>query len=334
MKNKYMFLGIITFLLIIITILFTVNDIQTRPNGEFIYVDYYDNEIVKENYIFTDYNNYYEKMKNNVLIRKDFEKNNYALIPIYYDSCSESNITPVRYTIDGNDINVLVTYKASCGGCAGEYMYYLLKLDKSITHANINIEYKATNNVHCDMDVSYKPLIYLYPKTKTNVTVKVGNPTLLTSTYPKYDKEWNVIAEPNGNLIDKNGRIYYGLYWEGQNNFDKNYEDGFVVNKEEIIPFLEEKLSILGLTEKESNEFIIYWLPKLEENEYNLIRFENLESINEQMSLDINPTPDTLIRIFMKYKPLKNKIEIKEQELSSPVRNGFTVVEWGGSLIK
>ena len=81
-------------------------------------------------------------------------------------------------------------------------------------------------------------------------------------------------------------------------------------------------------------EFIIYWLPKLEENEYNLIRFENLESINEQMSLDINPTPDTLIRIFMKYKPLKNKIEIKEQELSSPVRNGFTVVEWGGSLIK
>ena len=48
----------------------------------------------------------------------------------------------------------------------------------------------------------------------------------------------------------------------------------------------------------------------------------------------IKPAPHTIIRVFMEYKPLDNKIDIKEQELVSPNREGFTVVEWGGSLIK
>lgn len=30
----------------------------------------------------------------------------------------------------------------------------------------------------------------------------------------------------------------------------------------------EEKLEILGLNYKETEEFIVYWLPKLEQNEY------------------------------------------------------------------
>ena len=52
------------------------------------------------------------------------------------------------------------------------------------------------------------------------------------------------------------------------------------------------------------------------------------------MPLDINPEPNTVIRVLMDYKPLDNKINIKEQQLSTPTRKGFTVVEWGGSLIK
>ena len=51
------------------------------------------------------------------------------------------------------------------------------------------------------------------------------------------------------------------------------------------------------------------------------------------MSLDINPKPDTLIRVMMDYKPLDDYIEVKEQVLNPVIRSGFTVVEWGGSLI-
>ena len=229
--------------------------------------------------------------------------------------------------------NITVKYEAKCGGCAPEYMTYLLKVDKNITKAKIDINYKAINDPGCDPYVTYKPLIQLYPKEDTKVTVKLGHPNLLTTTYPKYKNGWNITAKPNGEIIDNNGKTYYGLYWEGLNNINDNFKDGFVVNKEETINFLEEKLAILGLTEREANEFIIYWLPKLEANEYNLIRFESIENINKQMPLDITPTPDTIIRVLMKYKPLKKKINIKKQTLKPQERKGFTVVVWGGPII-
>ena len=80
----------------------------------------------------------------------------------------------------------------------------------------------------------------------------------LTTTYPKYETEWHVSAKPNGDLIDLNtGRSLYGLYWEGLNTVSNGIqEEGFVVKGEDTIVFLEEKLAILGLTEREANEFI------------------------------------------------------------------------------
>ena len=180
-----------------------------------------------------------------------------------------------------------------------------------------------------------KPIIYIYPKDDTKVTVKLSNPELLTVSYPKYNNSWNVLASPNGNLKDLNtNKNYYGLYYESSNHKVNIKNDGFIIEGKNIASFLEEKLSILGLNEKESNEFIIYWLPKLENNKYNYIRFETQDEINNYMSLDINPKPDTLIRIIMDFKPLDEKINIKEQVLTPVKRQGYTVVEWGGSKIK
>ena len=313
-----------------------VNDTKiVMPNSSFVYMGN-DKERVtdEENIVFTNYEDYYAKFSDSKLTSSDFDKYNYVLISIEYDSCADKNIVPTDYTIDGNDINVSIKYEASCGVCPFAYMYYLLKVDKSITTANVNVDYQAVNKPECDPNVSYKPLIYLYPEKETNVVVKLGNSRLLTTTYPKYNNEWEVVAKPNGELTDSTGRTYYGLYWEGLNNIHDSFNDGFVVSRDDTIRFLEEKLAILGLNERETNEFIIYWLPKLEESEYNLIRFESIDNINEQMPLEVNPKPDTIIRVFMEYKPIDNKIDIKEQKLDSLSRNGFTVVEWGGSLIK
>jgi hypothetical protein len=110
--------------------------------------------------------------------------------------------------------------------------------------------------------------------------------------------------------------------------------EGFVIKGEDTIAFLEEKLAMLGLSEREANEFIIYWLPKLEDNKYNFIRFETMEEINDNMPLDITPAPDTIIRVMMEFKGLNNKIDVKEQKIETPQRNGFVVVEWGGTEIK
>ncbi len=193
------------------------------------------------------------------------------------------------------------------------------------------------DNVDNNSDDFYekKPIIYIYPKEQTKVSIKVGKPENLSHTYPKYENGWEVIAKPNGDLIDtKTGRNLYALYWEGKNTVEPNMNEGFIVKGKDTITFLEEKLKILGLNEREANEFIIYWLPKLESNKYNFIRFQTEEEINNNMPLEIEPKPDTVIRVVMEFKALEEPIQIQEQNLKTPERTGYTVVEWGGTEIK
>lgn len=181
-----------------------------------------------------------------------------------------------------------------------------------------------------------KPIIYLYPTEKKEVSVKLLKEDSITCSYPKYKDSWNVIAKPTGDLEDvKTGRKLYSLYYESRGNIGFKIEnDGFVIKGEDSAKFLEDKLNVLGLTEREAEEFIVYWLPKLEANKYNYIRFATKEEINENMPLEINPNPDTIIRVLMIFKGLDNPIETKEQKLEKPERNGFVAVEWGGAEIK
>ena len=149
-----------------------------------------------------------------------------------------------------------------------------------------------------------KPIIYLYPTEETQINVQLGNKEQITCSYPQYTTGWNVIAQPNGDLkdIDTNKNLY-SLYYESNNVIEFKVEkDGFVVKGEDSAEFLEEKLKILGLTDREAEEFIIYWLPKLEANKYNYIRFATREEIDANMPLTIKPMPDTTIRILMEYK--------------------------------
>ena len=181
-----------------------------------------------------------------------------------------------------------------------------------------------------------KPIIYLYPEEEKEINVELGNKELITSSYPKYISGWNVKAKPNGDLLDLDtNKNLYSLYYESDAiNQYKVEKDGFVVEGEKIAEFLEEKLEILGLSDREKEEFIIYWLPELEKNKYNYIRFATEEEINANMSLVITPEPETTIRVLMTYKALEDKIDIEEQELKEVKRIGYTAVEWGATEIK
>lgn len=180
-----------------------------------------------------------------------------------------------------------------------------------------------------------KPIIYLYPETEQEVLLELGYKDKITVSYPKYEKGWRVLAQPNGDLLDLDtNKNLYALYYESKNGYDfKVEEDGFVVKGEDTASFLEEKLKILGLNYKEAEEFIVYWLPKLEKNNYNYIRFASPEELEKNMPLNITPAPDTRIRILMTYKGLKTPIKVQEQTLKPMERSGFTAVEWGGTEI-
>lgn len=179
-----------------------------------------------------------------------------------------------------------------------------------------------------------KPVIYLYPEEETDVSVKVKiNGGRLTCTYPDYGSGWNVTAYPDGTLINKaDGREYQYLYWEGRGFARWDTSQGFVVKGSDTAEFLQEKLEFMGLTSEEYNEFIVYWLPLMYNNKYNLITFQQ-EAYTELAQLKITPSPDSMLRVFMTFMPLDEEIEIPEQKLESFERTGFTVVEWGGTKI-
>jgi len=197
-----------------------------------------------------------------------------------------------------------------------------------------------TSSLHSKVDgimisPDAKPIIYLYPTEQTKIEVKLGYPEKLTCSYPKYENGWTVIANPDGKLKDiETGRTLYSLYWEGEHTESINLDEGFVIKGSDTIKFLEEKLAILGLSDTEAEEFIIYWLPKLQDNKYNYIKFATMEEINKNMPLEFSVQPDSLIRVLMAFKALNEYIEVPEQKLETPKRDGFVAVEWGGTEIK
>lgn len=179
-----------------------------------------------------------------------------------------------------------------------------------------------------------KPVIYLYPEEECAVQVGLSLDGDLTISYPAYpDDGWSVTAAPNGTLTDADGRTYDSLFWEAELNAEYDLSRGFCVAGADTAAFLEETLAALGLSEREANAFIVYWLPRMQDNAYNLITFQT-NAYTNAAELTVEPAPDTVIRVFMVWQGLDSAIEIPESILPEvPVREGFTVVEWGGTEI-
>lgn len=179
-----------------------------------------------------------------------------------------------------------------------------------------------------------KPIIYFYPTDTIGINVQIDYEGDLIHTYPKYGSDgWNMTCYPNGTLIDQNGRSYYALYWEGKQHYGEMPQSGQVIRADQSISFIETSLETLGLTQREANEFIMYWLPILEQYPYSLIHFSTVD-YNREIPLRITPQPDQVIRVMMTVVPLDAPIDYPKQQLSAPkpVRSGFTVVEWGGQI--
>ncbi len=177
-----------------------------------------------------------------------------------------------------------------------------------------------------------KPVIYLYPTAPTDITVTLQFDGQMTYTYPAYHDGWHVTAYPGGRLINKGDQSeHYYLFWEGVSPHRWNMDTGFVVAGQDTEAFLRDKLAYMGLTPREYNDFITWWIPKMQNNAYNLIHFSSVEEYGQVARLGISPAPDSLLRIHMAWKPLAAPIDISPQTLSPFIRQGFTAVEWGGT---
>ena len=210
----------------------------------------------------------------------------------------------------------------------------------------------------------FKPAIYLYPTKPTNINVTIDKNIDLTLDIPKYkpDTGWNVLAYPDGKIVDlqpqytncndlnsnrfgmeyakeacdKNNYPY--LYWEGitRNKPLPAQTKGWLVKTVNSKAFLESKLDFVGFNKPEKDEFTRYWTHKILESKQDtvFISFMQTEAVNNDNSLTITPTPDSLNRFYIVVDlNVKNHKNQPPQELVKFKRTGFTVVDWGGTIV-
>ena len=175
-----------------------------------------------------------------------------------------------------------------------------------------------------------KPVIYLYPKTDTDVSVAVGaNVTVSEPLYPIGGWK-NVLARPNGQLRYQ-GQEYSSLFWEGQGNGEyPAITRGTVVEQKDMLATIEKQLASQGLQGQEITDFISFWKPNLPKEPYVRLTWLTLPQINVLAPLQVSPSPNTTIRVFLDFEGLSKPISLPAQEFNSPQREGFTLVEWGG----
>ena len=209
------------------------------------------------------------------------------------------------------------------------------EVDELLTETDNRITYEK-ENIEKPNPETAKPVIYLYPEQETKVNVQLSFNGTLTSTYPTLPSEgWTVTAQPDGTLTDEEGRSYRYLFWEGVANVDWKQDSGFLVKAEDAREFLEQSLTQLGLNELEQNDFITYWLPKLEKNGESFVTFA-AEQYTDNAILTVTPQPDSVLRVQMLISKVDDSNraafqKLPEQELPRFEREGFVLVEWGGT---
>ena len=226
-----------------------------------------------------------------------------------------------------NEDNYMQTYVEH-----DQVSYHIYAYAESVEKQQDVINFVSGIKENCaGVGIGGKPVIYLYPEKEQEVNVKLDLDGKFTFTYPEYNNGWNVTAKPDGTIIS-DGKEYSYLFWEGlMPTFKPDFKEGFVVKGSDSAEFLRETLSQMGLTPKEYNEFIVYWAPKLQENEYNKIYFAE-DDYTDEAKLEINPKPDSILRVFMVYEKADENTVLPKQEIKPFERKGFTVVEWGGYL--
>lgn len=180
-----------------------------------------------------------------------------------------------------------------------------------------------------------KPVIYFYPTTTTDITVKLDLQANFSITYPQIDDNntRSITAQPDWNLTDKkDGKEYSYIFREANKMKLWQIDEWFVVKKENYVTFLQEKLAYLGLTPKEYNEFIVYRLPLMKQYPYVALKFAGKE-YTDQAPLTITPTPDSIQRVFIVFKGLEKSIDLPQQKITPFKRSWFSVIErWGTEI--
>jgi hypothetical protein len=173
-----------------------------------------------------------------------------------------------------------------------------------------------------------KPNIYLYPVTTRMISVKLEFPSggSVIQSQPLYFGGWTVNVEPSGKI---NGQYDY-LFYESNTPDMFQYSAGWIVAQDSLTSFFSNNLLSVGFNQRETKDFLDYWIPLLKTHAYYFIYPQFNRDIEQVIRIKVSDTPDALLRLFYVIKGANSiKISLPTPLVPKFERKGFVVTEWG-----
>ena len=233
--------------------------------------------------------------------------------------------TRYRKVTNGYEV-IIESYKTSCDGNKDyeEYFTYSIHVDE---HGNLSREKLLKHTKH-EVQLVKKPAIYLYPRHKQKINVSLSINGAMTKSIPSYAKGWSVLVDTNGTIENK----YDYLFYENTLETIELPNEGWIKQGNTLNVWFDAILPKLGLNAKEIEQFKEYWLKELDKDTLYEVKLFSLSFLSENMTLTIEPKPDTLIRVIFNFKVIKESYDIRAPFIITPTRIGFHVLEWGGMI--
>jgi hypothetical protein len=110
--------------------------------------------------------------------------------------------------------------------------------------------------------------------------------------------------------------------------WQRNY--GWIIKTDELESFFRKNLTNYGFNEREINDFIDYWILRLDDYAFYSIYPQTRDIIDDVIQLDFSRQPENILRLFYVIKG-HNQFQDK---LTAPTidnfrREGYSVAEWG-----
>lgn len=193
----------------------------------------------------------------------------------------------------------------------------------------------AQNNVIVLNSLTYpieveKPNIYFYGY-QGELEVTFEAPQLLKVSIPEYGNGWKVNALPDGTLENEENAYDFLFYECYTQKVYYQTESGFSLPAEERVERFTELLDAYGFTTEEKEDFIEYWMEKLESGSDYIMYPQYTETVDIAYPIKVTPEPDTSVRIWFVFRK-DNGQEYVEEEIVPFERNGRTMFEWGGMV--
>ncbi|EDR29226.1 hypothetical protein EDI_237900 [Entamoeba dispar SAW760] len=251
------------------------------------------------------------------------------------------------------DIKNRITFKEECE-CST--IFSVLKTNSQIEMSFITHQQQEDQIVSEEVEWSDfcgfdKPVILIYDDTikekeefcchlELNDAIDIGatypNPRIIKEDNTKKAYEWKGTYCSDGVsncVIEINNKHFDYLFWEGvclKKEEFKGKEVG--ITHENISNELEVLLKKLGMNEREINDFIVYWIAKLNKNYYKVTICDSSYD-NEIAQLKISGFNQTH-RIALKFEEVENINNLPTidsvEERQRPT--GKYVIEWGGII--